>query len=288
MAALSLDKTSTALATLEAAIDKAIADAIAAAQDEKEKAELEAAKKDVQTSIDALKKSLADAKEKISKGEAALAEFAEGIKKGEETLVSLKAKAAEIENLISTSSARTRGLSDEQVAAFLKQLQDLNAKIKALEETLTALTGAKSNLEAKVKEAKGFVQDVEQGITSTETSLATAATADEAKALNDKIAELREKLATIDTTATQVIDGITTQNTEMSAFVEDASAAVSNADAIYEDVQNTISGIDSVTLDESEIYGRYDLNGRPVDENYKGVVIVKMKNGKSQTIIKRK
>ena len=288
LAALSLDKTSTALATLEAAIDKAIADAIAAAQDEKEKAELEAAKKDVQTSIDALKKSLADAKEKISKGEAALAEFAEGIKKGEETLVSLKAKAAEIENLISTSSARTRGLSDEQVAAFLKQLQDLNAKIKALEETLTALTGAKSNLEAKVKEAKGFVQDVEQGITSTETSLATAATADEAKALNDKIAELREKLATIDTTATQVIDGITTQNTEMSAFVEDASAAVSNADAIYEDVQNTISGIDSVTLDESEIYGRYDLNGRPVDENYKGVVIVKMKNGKSQTIIKRK
>ena len=280
LAALSLDKTSTAL--------KTIADAIAAAQDEKEKAELEAAKKEVQTSIDALKKSLADAKEKISKGETALAELAESIKNGEETLVSLKAKAAEIETLISSSSAQTRGLPDEQVATFLKQLQDLNAKIKALEETLTALTEAKNNLEAKVKEAQDDVLDVEKAISSTESSLATAATADEAKALNDKIAELQKKLASIDTTATQVISDISTQATEISDFVTDASAAASNADAIYEDVQNTISGIDSVTLDESDIYGRYDLNGRPVDENYKGVVIIKMKNGKSQTIIKRK
>ena len=289
LAGLSLDSTSTALATLESTIDKAIADAIAAAQSEQEKEELDAAKKEVQASLDVVKTKLAEAKDKIAKGEAALAELAAAIKKGGETLVALKAKAVEIEALLAPSSVRTRSdLSDDQRAAYIKQLEALNAKIKALEDTLAALTAAESNLEAKVQEAKDLVQNVENGISNTETSLSTAATADAANALKATVAELETKLATIDTTANQVLTDITTQDTEMSAFEAEASAAVENAAAIIEDVQNAISGIESLTIDENDIYGRYDLNGQRVDENYKGVMIIKMKNGKSQTIIKRK
>ena len=289
LAGLSLDSTSTALATLESTIDKAIADAIAAAQSEQEKEELDAAKKEVQASLDVVKTKLAEAKDKIAKGEAALAELAAAIKKGGETLVALKAKAVEIEALLAPSSVRTRSdLSDDQRAAYIKQLEALNAKIKALEDTLAALTAAESNLEAKVQEAKDLVQSVENGIRSTETSLSTAATADAANALKATVAELETKLATIDTTANQVLTDITTQDSEMSAFEAEASAAVENAAAIIEDVQNAISGIESLTIDENDIYGRYDLNGQRVDENYKGVMIIKMKNGKSQTIIKRK
>ena len=289
LAGLSLDSTSTALATLESAIDKAIADAIAAAQSEQEKEELDAAKKEVQASLDVVKTKLAEAKDKIAKGEAALAELAAAIKKGGETLVALKAKAVEIEALLAPSSVRTRSdLSDDQRAAYVKQLEALNAKIKTLEETLSALTAAESNLEAKVQEAKDLVQNVENGISSTETSLSTAATADAANALKATVAELETKLATIDTTANQVLTDITTQDSEVSAFEAEASAATEDATAIIEDVQNAISGIESLTIDENDIYGRYDLNGQRVDENYKGVMIIKMKNGKSQTIIKRK
>lgn len=289
LAGLSLASTSTALDNLETIVDKAIADAIAAAQSEKEKEELDAAKKDVQASLDVVKSKLAEAKDKIAKGENALAELDAAIKKGKETLAALKAKAAEIEALLAPSSARTRSnLTDDQRAAYTKQLQNLNAKIKELEDALAALTEAESDLEMKVKDAISRAQSVEDGINSTEKSLSTAATADAANALKATIAELETELSTIDTTANQVLTDITTQDSEMSAFEAEASAAVDNAAAIIEDVQNAISGIESVTLDENDIYGRYDLNGQRVDENYRGVMIIKMKNGKSQTIIKRK
>jgi len=48
----------------------------------------------------------------------------------------------------------------------------------------------------------------------------------------------------------------------------------------------TATGIESVDTSEEGILGRYDLNGLRVSEDYRGVVVVKMKNGKNQIIVK--
>ena len=245
----------------------------------------EAAKKEVQASIDELKASLADASDRITKGEAALAELSTAIEKSNETLVSLKTKIAEIDSLITSSSASV--LSEEQIATFQAQLQELNTKNEEFAQQLAALKEAEDSLKVKIAEAQASVKDAEEGIGNIEKSLSEAATRDEVKALNKKMDELKKILEEIDAAVTQVVTDITTQTTVLLTFVTDASTAASNADAFYDEVQNTISGIDSVILDEGEISRRYDLNGRRVDDNHKGVMIIKMNNGKAKTIINR-
>jgi hypothetical protein len=63
---------------------------------------------------------------------------------------------------------------------------------------------------------------------------------------------------------------------------------VANIKNETESLNETVTaGISGMTIDESDIQGRYDLNGRPVDANYKGVMIIRMTNGKTKTIMKR-
>jgi predicted nucleic acid-binding Zn-ribbon protein len=245
----------------------------------------EAAKKDVQTSIDELKTSLTDANDRITKGEAALAELSTAIEKSNETLASLKKKSVEIDSLMTSSSANV--LSEEQIAAFKVQLQELNAKNEEFTQQLAALTEEEGGLKVKIAEAQASVKDAETGIGNMEKSLSEATTLDEVKDLNKKMDDLKKILEDIDVAVTQVVTDIATQTTVLLTFVTDASTAASNADAFYDEVQNTISGIDSVMLDEGGISRRYDLNGRRVDDNHKGVMIIKMNNGKTRTIIHR-
>lgn len=46
------------------------------------------------------------------------------------------------------------------------------------------------------------------------------------------------------------------------------------------------SGVENVETDKviKSIVGRYDLNGNPVDENYKGIVIIRFSDGSTEKV----
>ena len=46
-------------------------------------------------------------------------------------------------------------------------------------------------------------------------------------------------------------------------------------------VEHETTAIASIAVDESEVMGRYDMKGNPVDSTYKGIQIIRLKNGKT-------
>ena len=50
-------------------------------------------------------------------------------------------------------------------------------------------------------------------------------------------------------------------------------------------VEETVAaGIGAVKIDENEVEGRYDMQGRQVDSHQKGVQIIRLKNGQTRKI----
>ena len=46
-------------------------------------------------------------------------------------------------------------------------------------------------------------------------------------------------------------------------------------------VEHETTAIASIAVDESEVVSRYDMKGNPVDSTYKGIQIIRLKNGKT-------
>ena len=46
-------------------------------------------------------------------------------------------------------------------------------------------------------------------------------------------------------------------------------------------VEEVVTAINQLIIDESEVVARYDMKGNPVDSTYKGMQIIRLKNGKT-------
>jgi len=52
-------------------------------------------------------------------------------------------------------------------------------------------------------------------------------------------------------------------------------------------VEETVASIGTLTIDENEVEGRYDMQGRKVDSGQKGVQILRLKNGQTRKVYVR-
>ena len=102
------------------------------------------------------------------------------------------------------------------------------------------------------------------------TTETTNLNSDGAESINTVIAEINTQIAAVE----EEIKSINTNVADVNKQTEDLNKEVA-------------SGIGNISIDENDIQGRYDLNGRPVDANYKGAMIIRMTNGKTIKIFKR-
>jgi predicted nucleic acid-binding Zn-ribbon protein len=51
--------------------------------------------------------------------------------------------------------------------------------------------------------------------------------------------------------------------------------------ALEIEVEEVVTAINQLIINKSEVVARYDMKGNPVDSTYKGVQIIKLKNGKT-------
>lgn len=204
-----------------------------------------------------------------------------------------KAKAKEISDMIAelkpSSSIRTRA-TDAEIKNFEDALAKINDQIGKLEESkkdvekkIAAIEALRTKINSKLDEATALrdkvqasyadatvIEDVE-ALTKQVTDETAALNAEDSESINAVIAEINTLIAMVDTEVDRIINN-----------------DVANIKNETESLNKTVTaGISGMTIDESDIQGRYDLNGRPVDANYKGVVIIRMTNGKTKTIMKR-
>ena len=280
------------LNALDPDIAKAIADAEAAAEAEEAAKKLAEAKEKCNKAVEDLTKVIDDQTKKYNTIVASLEELNKKLKEIDDYIKDFQAKAKAISDMIaemkSPSADRTRATADE-IKKYEDALANLNAQIEKLseakakvEQEIKNIEGLKDNTQKIIDDATKVRDQVKNGYadaTSTEavetmitqvTAETTSLNSDGAESINAVIADINTQIASVEAE----IAAINTDVADISKKTEDLNKEVT-------------AGIGNISIDENDIQGRYDLNGRPVDANYKGAMIIRMTNGKTITIIKR-
>lgn len=285
---LSVSDIATDTKTLGADIDKAISTAKESAQQQEEQEKLAKAKDRLQKAVDNL---IAQVKTHQLAYDDALSHVIELEKQLEAintATESLAAKIAEIEALIEANrpEARTRNLSDEDYQKAVGLLEIFKEELAVAVENRDILTQQLGLL-------KDYAADVEKILDVEKQQLATAEAmvsenVDEVNAMAESLEDFApqaEKLFTEEVDALVEAIGIVASNVVIAN--DHLTYYDGKSDEFRTLVEETVASIGTLTIDENDVEGRYDMQGRKVDSGQKGVQILRLKNGQTRKVYVR-
>ena len=285
---LSVSDIATDTKTLGADIDKAISTAKESAQQQEEQEKLAKAKERLQKAVDNL---IAQVKTHQLAYDDALSHVVELEKQLEAintATESLAAKIAEIEALIEANrpEARTRNLSDEDYQKAVGLLEIFKEELAVAVENRDILTQQLGLL-------KDYAADVEKILDVEKQQLATAEAlvsenADEVNAMAESLEDIApqtEKVFTEEVDALVEAIGIVASNVVIAN--DHLTYYDGKSDEFRTLVEETVASIGTLTIDENEVEGRYDMQGWKVDSGQKGVQILRLKNGQTRKVYVR-
>ena len=285
---LSVSDIATDTKTLGADIDKAISTAKESAQQQEEQEKLAKAKDRLQKAVDNL---IAQVKTHQLAYDDALSHVIELEKQLEAintATESLAAKIAEIEALIEANrpEARTRNLSDEDYQKAVGLLEIFKEELAVAVENRDVLTQQLGIL-------KDYAADVEKILNVEKQQLATAEAmvsenVDEVNAMAESLEDFApqaEKLFTEEVDALVETIGVVANNVVIAN--DHLTYYDGKSDEFRTLVEETVASIGTLTIDENEVEGRYDMQGRKVDSGQKGVQILRLKNGQTRKVYVR-
>lgn len=283
---LSVSDIATNTKTLGADIDKAIAAAKESAKQQEEQEKLAKAKDRLQKAVDNLKAQVKTHQGTYDDTLTHIAELEKQLEAINTAIESLTAKIAEIEVLIEANrpEARTRNLSGEDYQKAVDLLEIFKEELAIAVENRDVLTEQLDIL-------KDYAADIQLVLNVEKQQLATAeALASENVDEVNAMAESLEDFALqAEKTFTEEIDALV----EAIGIVANNMVIANDHLAYYDEksdefrtlVEETVAaGIGTVKIDENEVEGRYDMQGRQVDSHQKGVQIIRLKNGQTRKI----
>lgn len=279
---LSLDSTTKDLAALEDDVDKAIA----GGQEAYEKLQAEKlakAQEEFAAAIDALETAIKSEEADYEKCLAAVTNLKAKLVEINEAIAQFKDKYAEIEkNLQALIDKQTRADNSEIIEGLQKKLAELKENIELLESQSATIAGYIEKLE---QQAQGYAAVIEEAKTAKQelqNSLSSATTADEVDKLTTSATKAKSELASEGVDWYNLLAGnYNTAATYVEGVIDNVNIVDRKTDNLDKEVQETLTGISQVVIDESEVVARYDMKGNPVDSTYKGVQIIRLKNGKT-------
>ena len=281
---LSLDDISKGLETLNSDVDKAIA----GGQEEYEKQQAEKlakAQENFMAAIDALDETIKAQEVDYNACLEAMNDIKAKMAEVNAAIPQLKAQYAEIEKklqeLIDKRSS-TRADDSEVIENLQKDLAELKEKIENLESQSALIAGYIETLE---RQAKDYADVIAAAKTSRQTlydALSSATTADEVDKLTASVNKAKLDLASEGTGHYNLLAKNCNAVTDNVSDVVDNVNVVDKTIKIVEmQVEEVVTAINQLIIDESEVVARYDMKGNPVDSTYKGMQIIRLKNGKT-------
>lgn len=281
---LSLDSTTKDLAALEDDVDKAIA----GGQEAYEKLQAEKLAK----AQDAFKAAIGVLDETIEAQEADYDKCMEVINilkalmaEINTAIPQMKAQYAEIEKKFKDfidKKARTRSDDSEVIEKLQQELAELNESIGKLESQREQIALQIVQLD---QQAKDYADVIAAAKTSRQTlydALSSATTADEVDKLTASVNKAKLDLASEGTGHYNLLAKNCNAVTDYVRHVADNVNVVDKTIKIVEmQVEEVVTAINQLIIDESEVVARYDMKGNPVDSTYKGMQIIRLKNGKT-------
>lgn len=282
LSSLSLDATSKELAALEEDVEKAIA----GGKEEYEKQQAEKLAKAQETfnaAIAALDETITSQEsryisclEVINNIKAKLAELVEAI-------TNMKAQYAEMEKKLQTLvGSQTRADDSEVIEQLQKNLATLKENIETLESQSAIITKMIEQLDeqtqkylAVIDAAKAAKQTLQDGMTS-------ATTADEVDKLTASVKKAESTVESDGGGYYNLLAGnCKTVTNNVNILVNNVNTVYKETQTLEKEVEKTVTAINQLMIEASEVVARYDMKGNRVDSTYKGTQILRLKNGKT-------
>lgn len=279
---LSLENTVKELAALADDVDKAIAEGNEAY--EKQQAEkLAKAKEECQNAIDKLDELVKNHQADYDKIKNAQDELKATMKELDNVMAELKVQYAEIEKMLNDLIAKqTSDQAADKLEKLKKSLKNLADNIAVLESQRQKISDQIEQLEGEMEQYASVIDTASATLNQLKTSLASAAAIADVESLTASVTKAYNTLSH---------DGVATYNLYVenySTVIKNLNTYINNVNIVNEQayklkaaVEHETTAIASIAVDESEVMGRYDMKGNPVDSTYKGIQIIRLKNGKT-------
>ena len=281
---LSLDSTTKDLAALEDDVDKAIA----GGQEAYEKLQAEKlakAQEECQKAIDDLDEAIKTYNDYNDKLKDAHGKLKADMQEIEEAIALIKKQYAEIEKTLQElieKQSSTRADASETIAALQEKLKKLAENIATLENLYAQISEQVDKLNEQLQQFETVIETATQARSQLQEGLSTAATATEVESLTSSVTKATNKLNS---------DGVSAYNLyvknynivydNLSMLIDDINMVYQQATSLQSEVEEVVTAINQLIIDESEVVARYDMKGNPVDSTYKGMQIIRLKNGKT-------
>ena len=274
------------VSALETNINKAIKDAEDAQKEEAEK--LAKAKETCKKAVAALTEVINSQTKRYNDIQKNLTNLNSQLTEIETYIKNLQTKAKEISDMIaqlkSSSTVRNRAPADD-IANLENALAKLNKLIEKLEESkkkveaeIKSIGQLSGNTKKIIDESVALRDEIQAGY-------AAATSIDDVEAMT---AQLTAKTAALNSeTEGSVNDVFAAINVEIDKIereIAEINTDVTKADSYAVELEKEVvevTGITDITIDEENIMGRYDMMGRRVDSTYKGVQMIRLKNGRT-------
>jgi hypothetical protein len=137
-------------------------------------------------------------------------------------------------------------------------------------------------LDTEMQQYAAVIETVKETMSQLQNSLASATAIADVESLTASVTKASNTLKSDGVDAYnlyvenygKVIDNI-------NVLIDNVNSVDNQADTLETAVQKETTSIQRVTVDESEVQGRYDMKGNPVDSTYKGIQIIRLKNGRT-------
>lgn len=283
---LSVTDIETDLTAIDAKIDNDIAVAKKAEEDEKEKQEeaekLAKAKEAFEAAVVAFDETLQAQELDYEKCLNDLNNIKVVYAELDDAISQIKTKCEEIEKKLQELIAKqTR--ADDPIAKLQEELKTLTDNIALLEKQYQQIADQISVLDTDVQQYSAVIEAAKATMSQLQSSLASATTAADVESLTASVTKASDTLMS---------EGVNVYNRyylehfwpvidNLQALIDDVASVDSEADYLEKAVQREMTAILRMIVDESEVLGRYDMKGNPVDSTYKGIQIIRLKNGKT-------
>ena len=281
---LSLDDTVKELAALEEEVEKAIA----SGQEEYEKQQAEKlakAKEAFEAAVAALEEAIQSQEANYENRLNVVSTLKATLVELDDVISQMKAKCAEIEKKLQElidKQSTTRADDSEIIEELKKLLAKLKEDIATLESQREVIPGKIDQLDQQIKAYAAVIEEAKTAKQKLQADLSSATTADEVEKLSASVANAKSELAS---------EGLDWYNTlvyncnivveYVSGFADNVNIVEKETQVLEKAVEETVTAINQLIIDESKVVARYDMKGNPVDSTYKGVQIIKLKNGKT-------
>lgn len=282
---LSLEDTTLVLYTLHNKIQEQIDTAKAEEEKAKEEAEkLEKAKETYKNVTDKLEEVIKTHQEIYELLFNAHADFEAKMKEIDAVIIAMKQQYADIEKALAELIAKqpTTRADDDPIAKLQERLKQLADNIALLESQYQQVSALIANLEDQLKKYAELIAATTETRDQLQNGLASTLTAAEVDSLSLSAAKIANELATVGATNyKQFIEDYDSTLASLNEYIGNINTVYTQANTLQKDVADETTSIQSAVVDESEVSGRYDMKGNRVDSTYKGMQIIRLKNGKT-------